>query len=579
MKLSIAALAIISSLGLSLPAAATDPLRWEPAGYPFLPTLTGRYEPTVCDPFLELATQTFKADGFEIDLQDKAWPALNAEWIFSSAATEHRTTRVYEPDLDSDVGTWTELQKDHTRISSYAADLDGDGSPEILALMSWTWSWRGDTHVLVLFEDAASFDNALKQSTTSDEFADHAAAEIRGAFSSGSVGSRNFYWTWDAPIVVRLNGRLYFLEQGEIYDDDTALSLYEIMDHGRLRAACRINLFVDDRGYSVAPLSGTPVGDLERLLRDISGNEPACGGTLHSQARTLGEGGRVASRIAHRPWAVSAWEPYNDHARVLRGIEHWSWKGLWNYRKSRQLPDAIAAATMSLAEYYENAFGVSAAFAREAAARNVTALVGGFFVFSASYEPALADDIDSRLRMALLAGAAPADIAKLLDQGARIANAYSSTGYGDAIEPSLFYALEHPGLVEFLLSKGADANAAGNFGKTALMHAAQFNLPETAQLLIESGADLNAATGKAVGCGESLIRVTKRTALMYAAAGADRALVQMLLDRGSDPAAEDSERRSAADYVARNEVLSAEEKMETIKLLRRAAGAAKPTAP
>lgn len=572
MKHFIPLLAIASVVLLPIQASAADPLQWRPARYPFLPTLTEQHEPPVCAPFLELTTQAFKDTGFEIDLQDKPWPKMSSEWIFSSAATELRNTRAYEPNLKTDADTWTELESDHARIASYPADLDGDGTPEVLALMSWEWSWRGYTHALLLFEDVASLETALSQSTTSDEFADRAAGEVRGALSSGSVGSHDLSWTWDPPIVVRLNERLYFLERGEIYHDDTSLSLYEIKEHGRLRRVCKVTVFINDLGYSAAPLADTPVGDLERLLRDISGEEAACGGTLHAQSRTLGQGGRVASRIAFRPWAVSAWEPYNDHARVLRGIAQWSWEGLWNYRKRQQLPDAVARATASLAEYYETSFGVSTAFANDAATRNITALVGGFFKFRADYEPTLPDDVDTRLRIALLSGASPVDVATLLDQGARIADAYQS-GYEGTIEPTLFYALERPKLVELMLSRGANIKATGNFDKTALMYTAQLNLPETAKLLLARGADPNVVTGEAKSCGENLIRVTRRTALMYAAANADRDFVQLLLDGGADPAAEDSERQSAASYVALNRALSEDQKAEMIGILRRAARA------
>ena len=72
-----------------------------------------------------------------------------------------------------------------------------------------------------------------------------------------------------------------------------------------------------------------------------------------------------------------------------------------------------------------------------------------------------------------------------------------------------------------LLKQGADANAAGEFGKSALMFAAEVGNDEVVKLLVEHGANINPRSSS--GC----------TALTYAAENGHLVLVDYLLDKGA----------------------------------------------
>jgi len=109
-----------------------------------------------------------------------------------------------------------------------------------------------------------------------------------------------------------------------------------------------------------------------------------------------------------------------------------------------------------------------------------------------------------------------------------------------------------------------------NFGKTALMVAAQFDHLDSARLLLDRGAQVNATTWMQNGTG---LAHDGRTALMYAAATGSLSMVKLLLERGADPHLADTMGRRAVDYllgfgpVPANARMSAEERAEAARLL------------
>ena len=91
-----------------------------------------------------------------------------------------------------------------------------------------------------------------------------------------------------------------------------------------------------------------------------------------------------------------------------------------------------------------------------------------------------------------------------------------------------------------LLAAGAQVNARGALGDTALMHAALRAESDQVSVLLEAGADPKAK------------RDGGRTALMDAAYQADAATVRLLLNAGADVAARDLDGRTALHLAAMN---------------------------
>jgi ankyrin repeat protein len=80
-------------------------------------------------------------------------------------------------------------------------------------------------------------------------------------------------------------------------------------------------------------------------------------------------------------------------------------------------------------------------------------------------------------------------------------------------------------LVELLLKNGADVNAEGEFGETALGQAAENGHREVVELLLKNGADVNAKEYGIFG---------GATFLIFAAARGHREVVEVLLKNWAD---------------------------------------------
>lgn len=121
-------------------------------------------------------------------------------------------------------------------------------------------------------------------------------------------------------------------------------------------------------------------------------------------------------------------------------------------------------------------------------------------------------------------------IIQLVSKGA---NVNATDAHGD---PPMKFVLSEHILAQMFLRKGVNARTRLSNGETFLMQAVNMR-PETAKLLIQSGADVNAKDDFG------------RTALMYAAKFYNARLVKTLLDHGADPNAMDRSGHSALRYA------------------------------
>ena len=102
------------------------------------------------------------------------------------------------------------------------------------------------------------------------------------------------------------------------------------------------------------------------------------------------------------------------------------------------------------------------------------------------------------------------------------------------------------------LDAGADINLAQPMnGVTGLHVAVQHNLPDVVRFFLENGANVDQACHEDAPTTDPG-HVYGETALHFAAAGADREIIEMLLVHGADQSAKSSRGETPLDYAVRN---------------------------
>ncbi len=268
-----------------------------------------------------------------------------------------------------------------------------------------------------------------------------------------------------------------------------------------------------------------------------------------------------------RPWALASWPhlPGETAAETFaRYMRNRGMTGLERNRQYRVYADAHAKTVAGFARYFVDVFargeveaGALATLWTDLELNDDAELDAGDAESGAMLAADFADT--HRAAAAALAGDAAALQTALGDDPkaavARARGAYDETLPSDA--------LEHVDVLRRLLDMGFDPDEFGASGRTALMIATRLGLVEAASLLLDRGAKVDLGAGDAVAepypegdvlCsragtppeGDTL----GRTALSYAAEVGSAAMVRLLLAHGADPAAPDSEGKSAASRAS-----------------------------
>lgn len=582
MRGSFCLFAAVALLLRFFPASADEIV---PTAYPFLPELTVNAEPDVCGPFHAVVTEAFLSPDNVMSVVGREWP---------EAQVEPLSFERIEPATVSETGYASSAM-----FAATPVDIDGDGDEEVLALAARQFNWRGNMNFLVLYPTRASFETAAdlvradgiervdleKLLGASLDVTPQGGSGHIESVSADQVGAANFLrWTWSERRVLRINGSLYLLDEGEPWDESVRMSLWRLKGDGQAFLACSVVTVMgpadevrEKWGFAFTPLAGTPVEVLAMLLRRISG-EDLDGGTLQAHAAKLREAEKLATRLATRPWVLQETESYNSRRAIDAALWLWGTQGIWNFRQASQLTVVEAEAMRHLTVYYRDTFGIEEMAAERQARAALDNLVGGYFTFrghwseridhEAGFWQGLRRSVMEWPQVVLLHGVLPPNLR------VRYATAEELKDWpliqGTEVEPLLFYALEHPNLVQALLDRGIGVDARNGMGKTALMYAAHLDLPETAAILVAAGADPNAQTSTEPRLDFEQIRYRQRTALMYALENAGAEMVALLLKAGADPNAQDSGERGALDYLALNESLTKKERAEIEAMLHEA---------
>lgn len=312
---------------------------------------------------------------------------------------------------------------------------------------------------------------------------------------------------------------------------DQQLRLYTLTESAAWDAVCKVDLEpkvypASDREFQTALQS---IRDLQSTIDPIRQDAgPDCG-TLKAHERG-GEFMRDAfQRILYRPWSLRA-EPVNSDGspRVLENsLTAWSTIGLDEYAAVAKFRAQLPVTVDQLSRFYVRGFGWPQADASQAAASAVAGALDRGLAFSSS---PLINDGSLPVRRAILENRPVAELDALNWQPA--APKWQTWASQESV---LSIAIKHPAALRWLLSKQLDPNHVNAFGKTPLMYAAQHDALDAVRILLEHGANPNAATIFPEDTCTYTLRRANVTALHYAVRYGSADIVQALIDGGALP--------------------------------------------
>jgi tetratricopeptide (TPR) repeat protein len=265
----------------------------------------------------------------------------------------------------------------------------------------------------------------------------------------------------------------------------------------------------------------------------MMGEEGSCG-SLHSLYRAREGLTDALMEMLYRPWNIPADDWKKRRFSVDVDLFDWGHSGIWNYHVYRRYEAHRLEAEKQLAQFYRTQYGLDEQTANGVAGKALAhALVSGFDHGSAT-------DSMTNVHVKLLTG-------ESVDM---FAGEEISRETDDPEQDSLLtFAIGHPELVRFLLGKGLDPDHQNAFGKTPLMYAAQFDEVESAKILLEHGAMVEAATIESGDTCNYTIGVKNVSPLHYAVRYASKVFIDLLLEHGAPTYVKDSKGKTPYDYL------------------------------
>lgn len=303
---------------------------------------------------------------------------------------------------------------------------------------------------------------------------------------------------------------------------DGQLQLYTLTENAAWDNVCKVNLQPPD-------LYSQPERELQSTRQTIAGLQSTIAplrqsagqcGTL--RAHDLGDAFMrdAFERTLYRPWTLAA-----SNSRDTDALTEWSMLGLDEYAAMEKFRAQRSMTVERLTRFYELRFAWPHADAALAAENSVTGAIDRGFAFSSG--PLFANE-SLPIRRAILENRTVAELETLHWQPKKA----QWDSWLDMDSP-LNVAVNHPAALRWLLSKQLDPNQGNAFGKTPLMYAAQHNALEAVRILLEHGANPNAATiFPEDTCTYTLTRANV-TALHYAVRYGSVEIVQALVDAGA----------------------------------------------
>lgn len=306
--------------------------------------------------------------------------------------------------------------------------------------------------------------------------------------------------------------------------DDRQVQLFTLTESAEWDGVCKVDLeprgmhSLDDSELRAAMQS---IADLQTTIQAVRQDAGICG-TLNIHARRGQWMGEAFHQALFRPWAFPA-------AKSEPGVSwtEWSLLGIDEYAAVAKFRAQLPVTIGQLSRLYERRFRWSRTEAAQAARDAVAGALDSGFAFSSA--PLLTDG-SAPLRQAILNNRPVAELETLQWQPTK-----PEWPSWVSSESPLNVAVKHADALRWLLSKKLDPNQANDFGKTPLMYAAQHNALAAVRILLDHGADPNAATIFPEDTCTYKLERANVTALHYAVRFGSADIVTALLDGGALP--------------------------------------------
>ena len=241
---------------------------------------------------------------------------------------------------------------------------------------------------------------------------------------------------------------------------------------------------------------------------------------------------------------------------LARPLESWAMESYPNYMYFSKIVNhgiGFDRAVEELTQHYVKAFPVSEKDAR----------LYAHWVMTPSSAKSLPVDKET-LRYKILSGAPADEIKALIESKKAKGEEFDEPETPQASDEILMVAIHRPDVLKTLIENCAqsscsglntDVNAGNEFGKTALMYAAQHGFADSVKILLDAGADVNAKTDKTPAVrichgDDFCINNAERTALMYAAQEGNLDIARYLVEKGADINPQDSQGMTVFDYLS-----------------------------
>ena len=308
------------------------------------------------------------------------------------------------------------------------------------------------------------------------------------------------------------------------------VQLLELEAPGTWKAACAVR---------IAPASLDAIDDAEleatlRMIESLLAATAAVAGGDGERCGSMGTQGRWAAarrsamiETLYRPLQdINAGRYDSSYAALAPNLEVWSLTGIAENAAFAAYQAQLAATTEQLATFYTTHYGWALEQARPVAREALQGAVAAGMGF---------DHIARSIALSRGSCAPPSSKAsrsrsiRSIPIEAATIDGIEFTAFAGR-ETLLSSAVRHPAALQYLLERGGDPDRGNAFGKTPLMYAAQYNELEAARILLDHGADPNAATIRPYDrCTYPLSR-TNVTALHYAARYAAPELIELLVE-------------------------------------------------